>query len=393
MKGGLTPNNNSLEYNLDLINDGIKCYKYLDVKSDDGKKEYTIWKISKIETYNNSKQKGGAPDDDIAQSGNEDLSGLLGKVRAFKTRKRNEKIAAARGSSSQDGRELSGGVEGEERGADMDSTPPSLGEVTDPSSSDDDDAAGSRSSSPNGTERSESTRTQPVMGDDDPAASRSSSPESTHNQLELDEVPEPDISDDDNAAASSSASLEEETQSISKEGKKVLISQIVPFIVAKNSKQKQKTTQINIEGRIVETKLKKDFNFSNVLERIKLDIAGNIKIIFNDNNTLKSIIIDNIDKLSERLIEIHKPTNAKKHLFISTEIIIIKENSTGKVFIIVKNMVRNKGYMRGIQEYKLSNVFSENVKSHDSDNKYTKESKLSIKGFNELFEFINKSPE
>ena len=128
------------------------------------------------------------------------------------------------------------------------------------------------------------------------------------------------------------------------------------------------------------------------MERIKLDIAGNIKIIFNDNNTLKSIIIDNIDKLSERLIEIHKPTNAKKHLFISTEIIIIKENSTDKVFIIVKNMVRNKGYMRGIQEYKLSNVFSENVKSHDNDNKYTKESKLSIKGFNELFEFINKSP-
>ena len=144
---------------------------------------------------------------------------------------------------------------------------------------------------------------------------------------------------------------------------------------------------------MVETRLK-NFNFSRVLDVINLKIDGNIKIIFNDNNnTLRSIIIDNIDKLSERLTEIHKP-NAKPHLFISTEIIIIKENSTDKVFIIVKNMVRNKGGLwRGIQEYKLSNVFSENVKSHTNDNKYKKESKLSIKGFNELFEFTNKGPE
>ena len=196
------------------------------------------------------------------------------------------------------------------------------------------------------------------------------------------------------------------TGQISKEGRKVLMSQIIPFIVAKNSKQKQGTGQISKEGRKVlmsqiipfivaknskqskgETKLKA-FKFSDVLNSINLNIDGKIKIIFNDNNILRSIEIDNIDKLSERLIDIHKPTNAKKHLFILTEIIIIKEKITDKVFIIVKNMVRNKVFMRGIQEYKLSNVFSENVKSHD--NEYKKEPSLSIKGFNELFEFTNK---
>jgi hypothetical protein len=199
------------------------------------------------------------------------------------------------------------------------------------------------------------------------------------------------------------------TAQISKEGRKVLMSQIIPFIVAKNSKQKQGTAQISKEGRKVlmsqiipfivaknskqskgETKLKA-FKFSDVLNSINLNIDGKIKIIFNDNNILRSIEIDNIDKLSERLIDIHKPTNAKKHLFILTEIIIIKEKITDKVFIIVKNMVRNKVFMRGIQEYKLSNVFSENVKSHD--NEYKKEPKLNIKGFNELFEFTNKSLE
>ena len=199
------------------------------------------------------------------------------------------------------------------------------------------------------------------------------------------------------------------TGQISKEGRKVLMSQIIPFIVAKNSKQKQGTAQISKEGRKVlmsqiipfivaknskqskgETKLKA-FKFSDVLNSINLNIDGKIKIIFNDNNILRSIEIDNIDKLSERLIDIHKPTNAKKHLFILTEIIIIKEKITDKVFIIVKNMVRNKVFMRGIQEYKLSNVFSENVKSHD--NEYKKEPKLNIKGFNELFEFTNKSLE
>ena len=199
------------------------------------------------------------------------------------------------------------------------------------------------------------------------------------------------------------------TTQISKEGRKVLMSQIIPFIVAKNSKQMQGTTQISKEGRKVlmsqiipfivaknskqskgETKLKA-FKFSDVLNSINLNIDGKIKIIFNDNNILRSIEIDNIDKLSERLIDIHKPTNAKKHLFILTEIIIIKEKITDKVFIIVKNMVRNKVFMRGIQEYKLSNVFSENVKSHD--NEYKKEPKLNIKGFNELFEFTNKSLE
>ena len=130
------------------------------------------------------------------------------------------------------------------------------------------------------------------------------------------------------------------------------------------------------------------------MEKIKLKNlgnTGNIKIIFNDNNILRSIEIDDIDKLSNILIYIHKPTNAKKHLFISTEIIIIKENITDKVFIIVKNMVINNDFMIDYQEYKLSNVFSEYVKKNHYD-KYKKESELSIKGFNELFEFTNKGP-